>query len=240
LLITLRKYRGHQQLTISQAETSSCIAMLHFFLMLHAELPLLTGLQLKFLPSESYLPPSRSLFRYNGGMLRRLRPVLLAMLMILAVALAILWTRSYFTYDLAGRAGSYYTALGSYRGHLLLFYWRDDSVAPSDARWGRTTGPVAEAESVWHEINKTASFSMLGFGFVHTDAAGLPILANVIFVPDWFAMILIGWPAFQLAAGLLRTRRRRRLGLCLQCGYNLQATPQRCPECGMEAGKMIG
>ena len=69
------------------------------------------------------------------------------------------------------------------------------------------------------------------------------LVRQVVYYPRGsFDQRLSGWIAGDkpLLAVLLvgkwkdnRQKQRARHGLCLQCGYDLRATPGRCPECGM-------
>ena len=53
-----------------------------------------------------------------------------------------------------------------------------------------------------------------------------------LYFPHWLPLALFAAPpAFWLAAAR-RRRNRARLGHCPTCGYDLRATPERCPECG--------
>lgn len=103
----------------------------------------------------------------------------------------------------------------------------------------RLPSPLALPKAGWHGqivyLPLSSRFNTLGFRVRHTER---PNWTLAIVVPHWFVCaILFGVPA---VVGLLAPRRRereRRLqGLCGYCGYDLRATPERCPECGRAPG----
>src|SRR5262245_47164116 len=57
----------------------------------------------------------------------------------------------------------------------------------------------------------------------------------ILLVPLWLIALVSAVPSgFIMLAG--SSSRRRRLGLCLRCGYDLRGSPAACPECGHERG----
>jgi hypothetical protein len=69
-------------------------------------------------------------------------------------------------------------------------------------------------------------FHLLGFGASNVNGMGC------LTVPYWFLLIL----TLILPALMLCSRHRRpksQSGRCPNCGYDLRATPNRCPECGI-------
>ena len=76
-----------------------------------------------------------------------------------------------------------------------------------------------------------------GFAAEHYDSPRIPGIGYTfdgweIRFPAWLpAALLLLLPARWLHR-FTKSRRARRQGLCPSCGYDLRATPDRCPECG--------
>jgi len=77
-----------------------------------------------------------------------------------------------------------------------------------------------------------------GFGFAPVNdvmAFGTPTRgwrARGVVIPYWAPLALFLVPPLAWTRTLLRRQGRGRRGLCVRCGYDIRATPGRCPECG--------
>jgi hypothetical protein len=112
-----------------------------------------------------------------------------------------------------------HTCLGSWTNHRT-------TVTPDGKRCSHQS--LAAAEYLSADAWNSAPRGPLGFRFREATANH----GWTLIVPD-YALVLI--TAVLPAASLVRAAnrlRRSRAGLCTKCGYDLRATPHRCPECG--------
>ena len=181
--------------------------------------------------------------RYNVAMrclLRILFAIATVICLLLAIGTATLWARSkdllcdglvHYRFDRAKRSDTQ-VSIDSLDGRVA-FHWltRDRSGTVPDKREEALGGLYLTKQQFPRSVISYDSFGMrLGFHL------RLPVPrqseSGVVAVPHWFLFLLFSLlPVFSLRSGLLILRRRR-LRLCPTCGYNLRASPDRCPECG--------
>ena len=85
-------------------------------------------------------------------------------------------------------------------------------------------------------------FNHIGFRYYwhHAVVPGMYLHRSMVIarvtqlrVPLWIPIVLCGVYSAWSLVNLWKTTRRRRANACVQCGYDLTGTPQRCPECGL-------
>jgi hypothetical protein len=149
-----------------------------------------------------------------------------------------------------------HVTVGTRKGTLSVRYERDEEGTrhvvrdrPRDWWVEHTSGPVGGREAA-SQFEGKVQFQVLGFGHVRRDPpspGGILVVSSVkihpvrisggmFFVPLWAVVLMCALPLIRPTLAIVRRSARRRSGRCPGCGFDLRASPERCPECGAAAG----
>ena len=171
-------------------------------------------------------------------MKRRILPIAAIVSMLLCATTLVLWGRTVFTSDVfrltrlrpvqetfgGGTSRTWEIRLASNRGRVAVVY--EPGVlppgrfadGPSEYRWAclKNLPTYLRSGSVWNALGFDAG-------------AGRTTSGPYVVFPHWLVVLLTLIPP---VAWWRRFRRRLDPTKCANCGYDLRATPDRCPECG--------
>jgi hypothetical protein len=133
---------------------------------------------------------------------------------VLCAATVGLWARSYlgpqFEFFTTIEPGRSY-GVGTERGGVIAFLQRERPAYRED-----------DPDDFWRDGG--------GFRYLRVTSNGMRRW-NLV-VPFWAPALATATLPLARVGVRSRRARRRRAGLCPTCGYDLRATPDRCPECG--------
>jgi hypothetical protein len=155
-------------------------------------------------------------------MANRLRQTALTVSLVCIFASITLWIRGEFTNDeLYLNLGHHLIIIGSFPNHIDAILYRKPNYP----------GPILHLYPAIKHIDLKPTYWQV-------RAASTPTSWELA-IPWWLILIF----ALAIPAGAAekswRQRRRIKAGQCPACGYDLRATPERCPECGRVLPKKI-
>jgi hypothetical protein len=153
------------------------------------------------------------------------RRIILATFSLFLLVAAAMWARSHFSADALWQQGTlvYGPRIESSNGELSLQIYPD----PDNCK------------------EETVECGFLGLGYYYgpdlPPGAGTFRYCYVVTVPYRFIALAILVPIVCCGVSEIsqwRQRRRTATGRCAACGYDMWATPERCPECGTVSEKL--
>lgn len=190
-------------------------------------------------------------------MRRWIKNILAGFSLLLCIAAVVLWVRSYWGSDFVSRQRLVRNEpmIQESRSQQLLWVrgeirWIDTDhhyyprgqvpgeLSPAPG-WWYGYGRLGQRHSGWEIREGRGVWGQLGFksyldGMITSWSDENE---QVTTAPAWLPVAIFGmWPLARLV-GWARRRRRFGAGRCAGCGYDLRATPQRCPECGRAAAE---
>ena len=166
-------------------------------------------------------------------LLRNLLNALTVLSLLLALAAAALWVRSYWVGD-----GFVWKPSDADRAYYRAYVGRGVARVGGGAypfdRTGHFDYGADRPPTRPTGFHPRCFAARLGFDYHRgSDAQGQPFV-DVLF-PIWALLLCAAvLPSCRVVSLRrdLRSRRRSAAGACTSCGYDLRATPERCPECG--------
>src|SRR5688500_6979601 len=168
----------------------------------------------------------------------------------LSLLLLVVWLFTYgWSFAIYRQAGGQFRCLALHEGRVVYATERPDREHPNIDKVASNWGVNVESGKFFNVVTAAKRREFMGFGRDShrqslTDA---PVGGNVVlffvwhrwWMPLWFFWLLTAayplWRAAKAARALWRSKLESRIGLCPSCGYDLRATPDRCPECGRAA-----
>jgi hypothetical protein len=180
-------------------------------------------------------------------MKRRLFNLAAAVSLVMMLAMVALWVRSYWrSYGWTGAIGTRVTDISVERG--IIFLERVSVASRSSISEDGWVSEPAATTAPYRDAGTVRDWKLLGFswfmtnGGVQTPASGpdgVPIVwvtrpRSRVGIPLWLLVLISSLAPMRW---WLRHRRAPApSSFCRRCGYDLRATPERCPECGTAAG----
>jgi hypothetical protein len=163
-------------------------------------------------------------------MKRRLLNLLTAVSLLLCAAVVGLWVGSYSVGDVVRvRTDSRWYQAWSDKGSLRFGTHLRSELDFDLPRYQATVPPGYDIARARAAVKRRLEWN--GFRYLAESRAAAS--SRSVHVPTWFAALLTAaLPALWLGGKL---RRRYPPGHCNRCGYDLRASPDKCPECGTMA-----
>ena len=160
--------------------------------------------------------------------------------LVLCVAMIVLWVRGYFVWDAvyyrtktptaAAEVQSVGPNFGSVRSQFYAGFSRTIS---------RRTGTPDELRTEFEWVRRPAKESRESWGWLGfhretliVNTPGFTASGEGYYAPCWLLAIATAMLPVVWGRTLFQARNKFREGCCPVCGYDLRATPDRCPECG--------
>jgi hypothetical protein len=166
-------------------------------------------------------------------MWRWLRSTFSVVCLLLAAVTAALWVRSYWANDwmMYVASAGYYVDFSADTEPGTMRVWLNMRLAPHTVEPGWLVGTHSYRGMSPSLLPK--EYPLFSDDFAcRSYRLGSEWLTREVACPFWALVGLFGVASGAPLLPWARRRRRRRRGLCEKCGYDVRASPERCPECG--------